>query len=240
MTALLSRRDLSIDVLTSAARWTDVAGTAAAVHPVEPREQDAAGLAAALGLEPAPPSWMAAWREAVDRLPALPEDGEALTPDSAALAVYAACSAPPAGAAPAEAVPDLVLGSSMTIRRLDRLAPPARGPAPAPIANRGLAGIDADAPAPRPAGSPRAISTGRPRRRRRSTSGLSTWSSPTALTGGLISGGASRLDAFSAYPARTWLPSGAPGGATGTPAVRPARSSRTSASAPQASYARNR
>ena len=30
----------------------------------------------------------------------------------------------------------------MTIRRLDRLAPPARGPAPAPIANRGLAGID--------------------------------------------------------------------------------------------------
>ena len=142
VTALLSRRDLSIDVLTSTARWTDVAGTAAAVHPVDPREQDVAGLAAALGLESAPPSWMAAWREAVDRLPALPEDGEALTPDSAALAVYAACSAPPAGAAPAEAVPDLVLGSSMTIRRLDRLAPPTAGPAPAPIANRGLAGID--------------------------------------------------------------------------------------------------
>ena len=96
------------------------------------------------------------------------------------------------------------------------------------------------APAPRPAGSPRAISTGRPRRRRRSTSGLSTWSSPTALTGGLISGGASRLDAFSAYPARARLPGGGPGGPAGAPAARPARSSRTSASAPQASHARSR
>ena len=137
VTALLARSDLSIDVVTGTARWTDVAGTAAAVHAVGPEERDAPGLAAALGLEQAPPSWTAAWHRAVDRLPDPPEEGEALTPDGVALAVYASCDPERA-----ESAPDLVLGSSMTIRRLDRLAPPARGPAPAPIANRGLAGID--------------------------------------------------------------------------------------------------
>ena len=72
------------------------------------------------------------------------------------------------------------------------------------------------------------------------TCGLSTWSSPTALQGGLISGRASRLDAFSAYPFRTRLPGRAPGGATGSPLVRPTRSSRTKVRSPQASNARNR
>lgn len=137
VTALLARSDLPIDVVTATARWTDVAGTAAAVHAVGPGDRDAPGLAAALGLEPAPPSWTAAWHRAVDGLPDPPEGGEALTPDGVALAVYASCDP-----ARAERAPDLVLGSSMTIRRLDRLAPPACGPAPAPIANRGLAGID--------------------------------------------------------------------------------------------------
>src|SRR5690242_21717434 len=47
------------------------------------------------------------------------------------------------------------------------------------------------------------------------------------ILGNLILRGASRLDAFCAYPVRTWLPSGAPGGTTGTLAVRPSRSSRT-------------
>ena len=72
------------------------------------------------------------------------------------------------------------------------------------------------------------------------TCGLSTSSSPTALQGGLISGRVSRLDAFSAYPVRTRLPGRAPGGATGSPLVRPTRSSRTKVRAPQASNARNR
>ena len=72
------------------------------------------------------------------------------------------------------------------------------------------------------------------------TCGLSTSSSATALKGGLISGRASRLDAFSAYPLRTRLPGRAPGGATGTPLVRPTRSSRTKVRSPQASDARNR
>ena len=72
------------------------------------------------------------------------------------------------------------------------------------------------------------------------TCGLSTSSSATALKGGLISGPASRLDAFSAYPLRTRLPGRAPGGATGSPLVRPSRSSRTKDRAPQASNARNR
>ena len=169
VTALLARSDPLIDVLTSTARWTDVAGTAAAVHavgavesveaaetaeaaepaePTEPTEAaasrrwDVPALAAALGLEAAPPSWTDAWREAQDRLPDLPEEGEALTPDGAVLAVYASCLGPPNARDAGAPVPDLVLGSSMTIRRLDRLAPPATGCAPAPIANRGLAGID--------------------------------------------------------------------------------------------------
>ena len=55
--------------------------------------------------------------------------------------------------------------------------------------------------------------------------------------GDLISGGASRLDAFSVYPFRTWLPCYALGRTAGTPAVRPARSSRTKASSLQISCA---
>ena len=55
--------------------------------------------------------------------------------------------------------------------------------------------------------------------------------------GNLISGPASRLDAFSAYPFQTWLPSYAPGGTTGTPEVCPSRSSRTRDSFLQVSYA---
>ena len=55
--------------------------------------------------------------------------------------------------------------------------------------------------------------------------------------GDLILGRASRLDAFSAYPCRTWLTSRAAGATTGTPEVRPPRSSRTGGSSPQASYA---
>ena len=72
------------------------------------------------------------------------------------------------------------------------------------------------------------------------TCGLSTSSSATALKGGLISGRASRLDAFSAYPLRTRLPGCAAGATTGTPLVRPTRSSRTKVRTPQASNARNR
>jgi hypothetical protein len=55
--------------------------------------------------------------------------------------------------------------------------------------------------------------------------------------GSLILGRASHLDAFSAYPCRTWLTSHAAGATTGTPEVRPPRSSRTGGSSPQASCA---
>ena len=58
--------------------------------------------------------------------------------------------------------------------------------------------------------------------------------------GGLISGGVSRLYAFSVYPFRTWLPSGAASATTGTPEVRPSQSSRTRDEAPQTSSARSR
>src|SRR5437588_85998 len=69
---------------------------------------------------------------------------------------------------------------------------------------------------------------------------------PVVLLGALTHGGvgdlilerASRLDAFSGYPFRTWLTSRAPGGTTGTPEVRPSRSSRTRDSLPQVSCAR--
>jgi hypothetical protein len=76
-----------------------------------------------------------------------------------------------------------------------------------------------------------------------STSGLSTQSSswgPYLVNpvGDLISESASHLDAFSAYPFRTWLTSRAAGATTGTPEVRPSRSSRTRDSSPQVSCAR--
>jgi hypothetical protein len=78
------------------------------------------------------------------------------------------------------------------------------------------------------------------------TPGLSTWSSSRSLRcargapGNLVLEGASRLDAFSAYPVPTWLPGGAPSGTAGTPAVGPPQSSRTRGDAPQVSSARGR
>ena len=56
--------------------------------------------------------------------------------------------------------------------------------------------------------------------------------------GYLILRGASRLDAFSVYPVRAWLPCHGVGTPTGTPAARPSRSSRTKGSSSQISYAR--
>ena len=55
--------------------------------------------------------------------------------------------------------------------------------------------------------------------------------------GHLILRGASRLDAFSVYPFRAWLLGRRLGSLTGTPAVRPSRSSRTKDSSSQISYA---
>ena len=55
-----------------------------------------------------------------------------------------------------------------------------------------------------------------------------------------VLGLASRLDAFSAYPYRTWLPGNAPSGTTRTPEVRPSQSSRTKERLPQASCTHRR
>jgi hypothetical protein len=57
---------------------------------------------------------------------------------------------------------------------------------------------------------------------------------------GLVSRLVSRLDAFSGYPFRTWLPGGAAGATTGAPEVRPSRSSRTRDGSSQASYTHGR
>src|SRR5690554_5256066 len=51
--------------------------------------------------------------------------------------------------------------------------------------------------------------------------------------GSLILEGASRLDAFSGYPVRTSLPGNGTGVTSGTPEVRPLRSSRTRSSSSQ-------
>jgi len=69
-----------------------------------------------------------------------------------------------------------------------------------------------------------------------STSSLSTWWSSTALKGELVSRWVSRLDAFSGYPVRTWLPCYAAGATTGPLEVRPSRSSRTKDRSSQFSY----
>ena len=55
--------------------------------------------------------------------------------------------------------------------------------------------------------------------------------------GYLILRGASRLDAFSVYPVQTWLPGRELSSSTGTPAVRPPRSTRTKGSSSQISSA---
>ena len=56
--------------------------------------------------------------------------------------------------------------------------------------------------------------------------------------GRFISGGAWRLDAFSAYPFAAWLPGGAHGWTTGTPEAARPRSSRTRGRSRQPSSAR--
>ena len=138
ITALLGRDDLDITVLTERAQWTDVSGRARRVVPIdgahhEPDDavaRQAARLAARLGLESAHAAWTDSWRRAVADLP---EPDRSSSADALARAVWEASQAPGA--------PTLLLGSSMTVRRLDRLAQPGAA-APKAVANRGLAGID--------------------------------------------------------------------------------------------------
>ena len=145
VTALLGREDLDITVLTERARWADVSGRARRVIPIDgPGLLSAddialrtARLADSLGLVRAGASWTGSWRRAVADLPEPTRSGSA---DAVANAVVEAVweASLIAGA------PTLLVGSSMTVRRLDRLARPA-GPgraAPKAVANRGLAGID--------------------------------------------------------------------------------------------------
>ena len=137
ITALLGREDLDITVLTECARWTDVSGRARRVVPMDgPDHQPddaalrSARLVASLGLESADAAWTDSWRRAVADLPELDRSSSG---DALARAVWEASQAPGA--------PTLLLGSSMTVRRLDRLAQPGAA-APKAVANRGLAGID--------------------------------------------------------------------------------------------------
>ena len=58
--------------------------------------------------------------------------------------------------------------------------------------------------------------------------------------GDLVWRGVSRLDAFSGYPVRAWLPSDATGVTTGAPEARPSRSSRTGDGASQVSCTHGR
>ncbi|WP_299049666.1 thiamine pyrophosphate-binding protein [uncultured Actinomyces sp.] len=101
-----------------------------------PSPSAAAAVVHLMGAAPAPATWLTAWRQAAAGLAAASPSPDAHAPldaDAAALAVWRSCTGPSA--------PLLVLGSSTTIRRLDRLAP-VGVPAPAAVANRGLAGID--------------------------------------------------------------------------------------------------
>ena len=138
ITALLGCDDLDITVLTERAQWTDVSGRARRVVPIDGPDHEpaddaalqAARLAARLGLERADAAWTDSWRRAVADLP---EPARSSRPDAVARAVWEASQAPGA--------PTLLLGSSMTVRCLDRLAQPGAA-APKAVANRGLAGID--------------------------------------------------------------------------------------------------
>lgn len=120
-----------------------------------PSPSAAAAVVRLMGAAPAPATWLTAWRQAAAGLAAASPSPDVRAPrgadaadgcgpdagcrpgpldaDAAALAVWRSCTDPGA--------PLLVLGSSTTIRRLDRLAP-VGVPAPTAVANRGLAGID--------------------------------------------------------------------------------------------------
>ena len=120
-----------------------------------PLPSAAAAVVRLMGAAPAPATWLTAWRQAAAGLAAASPSPDVRAPrgadaadgcgpdagcrpgplgaDAAALAVWRSCTGPGA--------PLLVLGSSTTIRRLDRLAP-VGVPAPTAVANRGLAGID--------------------------------------------------------------------------------------------------
>ncbi len=138
VSALLGRTDLPVDVISPTARWVDVAGAATSVTltcaGASPDPQaGATELATTLGLGQGPQEWLGQWRAALGTLPPLRQDGTGLSADQVAVAVWQATCA---------GGPQLVLGSSMTIRRLDSWAQPPQGQAPHPVASRGLAGID--------------------------------------------------------------------------------------------------
>ena len=145
VTALLGREDLDITVLTERAGWTDVPGRARRVIPVDglgARTTDDAAfratrLADSLTLVRADAAWAEAWRRAVADLPEPERPGSTDAVANAAVEVVWE-AARPVGA------PILLVGSSMTVRRLDRLARPGDPDCSAPkaVANRGLAGID--------------------------------------------------------------------------------------------------
>lgn len=157
--ALLSGTGARLHVLAERARWSDTAGRAVTVLPVDARNgaQQVDGIITALGLSPAR-QWLEAWKEATLRLARQDEPGSA---DGSAGCAHGAdgrgaCARADAAveavweAALAHGGPLLFLGSSMTLRRLDRLAAPAHSEAtalgshrpPRALANRGLAGID--------------------------------------------------------------------------------------------------
>ncbi|BDA63778.1 2-succinyl-5-enolpyruvyl-6-hydroxy-3-cyclohexene- 1-carboxylate synthase [Actinomyces capricornis] len=151
--ALLSGTGARLHVLAERARWSDTAGRAATVLPVDVRAgaQQVDGIIAALGLSPAR-QWVRAWKEATHRLSR--QEREAAQGGPAGRDARACRADAAAGAAWDAALghdgPLLFLGSSMTLRRLDRLAAPAHSAAtalgshrpPTALANRGLAGID--------------------------------------------------------------------------------------------------
>lgn len=139
VTALLGRGDLETTVLTERARWTDVSGRVRRVIPIEGSgpalaeeiSSRASHLAASLGLARAGAGWTEAWRRAVENLPGTDRPGSSA--DDLVNAVWEASLVADA--------PTLLVGSSMTVRRLDRLARSADH-VPRATANRGLAGID--------------------------------------------------------------------------------------------------
>ena len=145
VTALLGREDLDTTVLTERAGWTDVPGRARRVIPVDglgaqmidAAASRAARLADSLTLVRADAAWAEAWRRAVEDLP------EPERPGSTDAVANAAVEVVWEAARPVDA-PILLVGSSMTVRRLDRLARPGDPDCSAPkaVANRGLAGID--------------------------------------------------------------------------------------------------
>lgn len=135
--ALLARPEVHRTVVTERARWVDTAGQPAQVVDAWALADELVAGGEYTLLEncaPAPADWLEQWQQVAQNLAQTGPQVEDPLLDEAARAVWESCQG--------QAAPLLMVGSSMTIRRLDNQPLTCSEDQPTALANRGLAGID--------------------------------------------------------------------------------------------------